>query len=147
VTVNSSVNINDSSSNQEYKISDTYLRNVKAIRNIFVAFFPVSIIAIYLSINTNQSSLTLIMGFMSFGLFVIAGFIERYRKSCQTKKVMHSTEGVTVSAQPENDYLSWNSISAAYHVSFPPGIILKDNNKQILIEEHLSEPQTQLRCF
>ena len=77
-------------------------------------------------------------------MFVIAGFIERYRKSCQTKKVMHSTEGITVSAQSENDYLAWDSISAAYHISFPPGIILKDKNKQVLIEEHLSEPRKQM---
>ena len=129
---------------KEYKISDTYLRNVKTIRNIFAAFFPVSIVAIYLSINTHLSSLTFMMGSMSFGLFVIAGFIERYRKSCQTKKVMHSTEGITVSTQSENDYLAWESISAAYHISFPPGIILKDKNKQVLIEEHLSEPRKQM---
>ena len=60
---------------KEYKISDTYLRNLKTIRNIFAAFFPVSIVAIYLSMNSNLSSLTLMMGSMSFGLFVIAGFI------------------------------------------------------------------------
>jgi hypothetical protein len=144
MNVNQPNNVDSCNENQEFKLSDFYLNDMKIIRNVFAAFFPVAIVAIYLAINTNLISLTLIMGFMSFGLLVIAGAIERYRKSCQTKKIIHSSDGVTVSTDSTNKYLAWNSISSAYQVNLPRSVILKDNeNKQVLIEERLNDSTNQ----
>ena len=124
-------NADELENKMEFKISDSFVRNITGLRNIYLILSLVFFAGFCFLIAESKSiHLNFIIGLTSIVIFGFTGFWEKYRKSIVSKKVLTTKDSVCLDSNGNKTKLHWPSIDVAYVTYSRDTLVLQNSNKE-----------------